>query len=66
MGVCAAISTGLCLNTYRICSCYKFFDAYFKTIEAGLISNYGEFAIIKIGIIYFLPNTDVFKRISIA
>lgn len=37
----------------------------FSTIDAGLISNYGEFAIIKIGIIYFFPNTYVFKCITI-
>ncbi len=30
-----------------------------------MIFNYGEFAIIKIGIIYFLPNAYVFKRIAV-
>ena len=31
-----------------------------------MVSNYGEFAIIKIGIVNFLPNTDKFKRVPIA
>ena len=65
MGVCATISTCFCLNAYCVCSCYKFLDAYFETIEAGLISNYGEFAIIKIWIIDFLPNADVFKCVAV-
>ncbi len=66
VSVCAAISTSFCLNTNRICPRHKFLDTYLETIETGLIFNYGEFAIIKIGIIYFLPNTDIFKRIAVA
>lgn len=63
--VCAAISAGLCLKAYCVGSRCKFFNAYFEAIEAGLIPNYGEFAIIKIGIIYFFPNTDVFKCVAV-
>jgi hypothetical protein len=33
---------------------------------AGLISNYGEFAIIKIRIAYLLPNADIFKGIPVS
>ena len=66
MGVCATISTGFCLYAYCVCSCHKFLDTYFETIEAGLISNYGEFAIIKIWIIHLFPNAYVFKCITIA
>jgi len=29
------------------------------------ISNCGEFAIIKIGVVYFFPNTNIFKSIPI-
>lgn len=65
MSVGAAISSGFCVNTYGICSCYKFLNAYFETVEARLISNCGEFAIIKIGIVYFLPNTYVFKGVAV-
>ena len=43
----------------------KFLDTYFETIEGRLISNYGEFAIIKTGIIDFLPNADIFKCIAV-
>ena len=39
VGVCTTISTGFCLNTYCVCFCYKFLDAYLETIEAGLIPN---------------------------
>ena len=65
MSICASISACFCLKTNRIGSCNKFLDTYFETIEAGLISNYGEFAIIKIGIIHFLPNADVFKSVAV-
>ncbi len=43
----------------------KFLNTYFETIEGRLISNYGEFAIIKTGIIDFLPNADIFKYIAV-
>lgn len=44
---------------------YKFLYAYFEAIKARLISNYGEFAIIKIGIIHFLPDTYKLQCITI-
>ena len=66
MCVCTAVSAGFCLNTYCVRSCNKFLDTDFKAIQTRLTFNYGEFAIIKIRVVYFLPNPDIFKRISIA
>ena len=66
MSISATVSTGFGLQRYGICLCYKFFNTDFKTIKSGLISNYGEFAIIKIGILHLFPDTNKFKCISIA
>lgn len=35
-------------------------------VQSGLISNCGEFAIIKSGIIQFLPYSQIFKGISVS
>ena len=43
----------------------KLLDTYFKAVETCLISNCGEFAIIKIWIVEILPNTLIFLSISI-
>lgn len=40
-------------------------NTYLKAIQSRLISNYGEFAIIKIRIVYLLPNSNIFQCISI-
>ena len=44
---------------------YKLLDAYFETIKTRLVPNYGEFAIIKIGVVDFLPNTDELESIAV-
>ncbi len=43
----------------------KIVNTYFKAIQSRLISNYGEFAIIKIRIVYLLPNSNIFQCITI-
>ncbi len=47
MGICASIASGFCLNGYGISPGNEFFYAYLETVKSRLISNYGEFAIIK-------------------
>ena len=66
MGICSSISSGLSLDRYGISARDKFFHAYFKAVKAGLISNCGEFAIIKIRIVNFFPDTNKFKRVSVS
>lgn len=40
--------------------------AYFETVKTCLISNYGEFAINKIWIIHFIPDTDKLRCVTVA
>jgi hypothetical protein len=53
------------LDTNRACSLDKLFNADFKVIQTGIVSNCGEFAIIKIGVVEFFPNTDILESIPI-
>ena len=66
MGIRAAVTSSLCLKRNGTCASYKFFYAYFEAVQTRLVSNCGEFAIIKIGIINTLPNAKELHRISIA
>ena len=66
MCICAAISSSFSLKAYGICLCHKFLYAYFEAVEACLAFNYGEFAIIKIGIVHILPNSYVFQSVAVA
>jgi hypothetical protein len=52
MRTCAAISASSGFKAYRISFLNQFFNTDFKAIQSSLISNYGEFAIIKMGVVY--------------
>ena len=65
MRIGTAIPAGLGLQAHGISMCHKLFDAYLETVKSRLVSNYGEFAIIKIRIVHLLPNSDKFKRVSV-
>ncbi len=61
-----AIPTGFCVKTDGVGSLNKFSYTDFEAIQTGLISNCGEFAIIKSWIINLFPNTNIFKRIPVS
>ena len=52
----SAIASCLCLKTDGIGSGHKFLYADFEVVETRLVSNCGEFAIIKIWIVEILPD----------
>ena len=62
----AAVTSCFGLQADGIGASDKLLDTYLKTVQTGLVSNYGEFAIIKIWVVYFLPNADVLQRIAVA
>ena len=62
MSISPTIAACLCFKTDGICTAYKLFYTNLKTIETRLISNCGEFAIIKIGIVEILPNPQVLPK----
>ena len=65
MRIGTAIPAGLGLQAYGISMCHKLFDAYLETVKSRLVSNYGEFAIIKIRVVDLLPNAKKFNGIPI-
>ena len=72
MGVCTVvllsrkgtIISDICLQADSTRALNKLFDTDFEVIQTCIISNCGEFAIIKIGIVYFLPYTDIFQCVA--
>ena len=66
MRIRSSVPSGFCLQTYGIGTSYKLLHANLKTVESGLVSNCGEFAIIKNRIVNFFPNADKFKCIPVA
>ena len=59
------ISTGFRSNPNGTGFFNPFLHTSFITIQSRLAGNCGEFAIIKIGVMDALPNTQVFKCITI-
>ena len=57
-----AKSAFLCIFTTKI---VQFLNADFEVIGTCIISNRGEFAIIIIGISYFLPNANILQCVPI-
>ena len=62
----AAITPGARHKSNRICFFNPFLYAKPVTVQAHLTSNYGEFSIIKIRIVYLLPNTKELDRVPVA
>ena len=62
----AAVKPRLGNNADGVCSLCEFLHADFEGIEAGLISNCGDCAIIKRRIVHLLPDADILKRVAIA
>ena len=54
MRVSSPISSGLCLQAYSTRALNKFLDTNLEVIKTCIISNCGEFAIIKIGVVDLL------------
>ena len=59
------IASGFSLNGYGISPSNEFFYTYFEAVKARLIFNYGEFAIIKIRIIHFPPDSDKLQGVTV-
>ena len=60
------ITACFCNDTNSISPINPFFYADFKVVKTRLISNYGEFAIIKIFIMQTLPSTKELKSVPIS
>ena len=66
VGVSSAVATYFRLQTDCVCALNEFFYTDFKTVQARLTFNCGEFAIIKIRAVDLFPNADVFKRVLVS
>ena len=62
----AAISPRLGDKADGVCAFGELLHADLEGVEAGLVSNCGEFAIIKLRIVHLLPDADILERIAVA
>src|SRR3990167_2001797 len=66
MSICAAISSGCGFESNGIRLFNPFLDTDLVSIKTSLTSNYGKFAIIKIGIKNRLPNAEELHRVAVS
>lgn len=66
VGICPAVSSSLRFEANRTGLFYPLLDTEFVAVQTSLTSNYGEFAIIKIGIVDLLPDSKELNSVSIS
>ena len=64
--VCSTISSGLGFETNCVGFFHPFFYADLVAVQASLTSNCGEFAIIKIGVVYLFPNPKELNSVPVS
>ena len=64
--VCPAVPPGFGSETNCISFFYPLFYAELVAVQASLTSNCGEFAIIKIGVVYLFPNPKELNRVPVS
>ena len=66
MSIGSAVASGCRLETDCAGLFHPFLHADFVVVQTGLASNYGEFAIIKIGVENRLPNSKELHRVAVS
>ena len=66
MGVGAAVSSGDCPQADGTGFVHPLLDAQAIAVQSGLASNYGEFAIIEIGVEHALPDAQKFDGVAVS
>ena len=64
--VCSAISSGFGSETNCVGFFHPLFYADLVAVQASLTSNCGEFAIIKIGVVYLFPNPKELNGVPVS